>query len=203
MSSDVGMNITNAVHVLFQTYENIDKLMRYCQNIAEEAGYKCMTPVPRFLRWKSDADFWGWGPRDFIMLFQRIDDELLDNGWHDSAVYGMQITLYYNPADELEPGIYPIKYNYKDIKSWSAGYSPADYKFFDEPSWLEDKFKIEERGDYTVTFPKTEQISQRYFGITSLIYKNFELMSVTSDNVKEIVFGSFDELANYNVESGK
>ncbi|MBR1397728.1 MAG: hypothetical protein IJ563_09385 [Selenomonadaceae bacterium] len=200
MSSDAGMNITNAVHVLFQTYENIDKLMRYCQNIAEESGYKCMTPTPRFLRWKSDADFWGWGPRDFIMIFQRIDDELLENGWHDGAVYGVQITLFDDPDDNLPPGVYPIKYNYNDIKSWKAGCSPADHWLFDNPSWLDSKFNIEERGEYTVTFPKDEQASQSYRGIQSLIYKSFELMSVTSENVKDIVFGSFDELKNYNLE---
>ena len=134
------------------------------------------------------------------MLFQSVDDELLDNGWRDGAIYGLQITLFDAPEDKWPPGIYPIKYNYKNIKSWKAGVSPADHWLFDDPSWLDSKFNIEERGEYTVTFPKDEQASQSYRGIQSLIYKSFELMSVTSENVKDIVFGSFDELKNYNLE---
>ena len=62
-------NISNAVQVLYKTYENVQKLMEYCKAIASENGYTCM--INRFLRWKSDNSYDGWLLNDFILLFQK------------------------------------------------------------------------------------------------------------------------------------
>ncbi|HBI02431.1 MAG TPA: hypothetical protein DDY49_00180, partial [Paenibacillaceae bacterium] len=76
-SDNIGANIRNAVKVLQQTYENINRLFNTMDTVGSEEGYLSITP--RFLRWKSDVEPSGWFIKDFIKLYQRDEDPELDN----------------------------------------------------------------------------------------------------------------------------
>ena len=65
-------NIRNAFKVVYKTYENIDKLIKYCKTICEDNGYVVCSN--KFLRWKSDNNFYGWAINNFILLFQDKED---------------------------------------------------------------------------------------------------------------------------------
>lgn len=64
----LGENIKSAFEVVLKTYENVDKLLRYCDLIAEDYGYEVVTD--KFLRYKSDSNYEGWFINSFIKLYQ-------------------------------------------------------------------------------------------------------------------------------------
>ena len=39
---NLSENIKNAFNVIDKTYENVDKLMRYCDSIANDCGYEAV-----------------------------------------------------------------------------------------------------------------------------------------------------------------
>ena len=90
---NLGENIFNAFEVVNKTHENVDKLIKYCRTMAEERKeFELMSP--KFLRYKSDVDYWGWNVRQMFLLFQDKQDELLENGWRDGPIYVLDILLY-------------------------------------------------------------------------------------------------------------
>jgi len=54
-----GENIKNALKVIYQTYDNVQKLMEYTKTIAEEKT-DYINSVPKFLRRKSDNATEAW-----------------------------------------------------------------------------------------------------------------------------------------------
>lgn len=191
---DSNKNIANAIQVLYKTYENVNKLMEYCKNIASDSGYACMTD--KFLRWKSDSDYSGWLVDDFILLFQKESDNLMDNQWHDGAIYVMEICLGDVDDQNILPTVYLSKFMYKDVRSWAEGCSVSNHWKFYWPLRSEDKFLIEEKGEYVYSSPKDTKASETYGGITQVIYDCVELTSINVNNVREKIFGTFDKLDN-------
>lgn len=185
-------NISNAVHVLYKTYENVNKLMEYCRTIASDAGYSCMNN--KFLRWKSDNEYKGWLVSDFIMLFQKDSDELLNNQWHNGAVYVMEIQLAADDDENVEPMVYLSKFAYKNIKSWSEGCSVSSHWVFYYPLCGEGEFLFEDKTEYVISWPKDQKISDKYWGLEKTIHLGVELTSINVNNVKEKIFGNFDRL---------
>lgn len=72
-------NIVKAFEIIDKTYENVEKLMKYCDSIADDKGYISISD--RFLRYKFDKDYEGWMTRIFVKLYQHQDDMLLENEW--------------------------------------------------------------------------------------------------------------------------
>ena len=184
-------NIHNAVSVLKNTYENIEKLMRYCQTIAEKNTDYCPA-VSKFLRYKSDNDYTGWMITEFFLLFQNKHDDKLENGWRDGALYVMEINL----EDEDIPIVFLSKFEYGDIGSWSAGCSPASYWAFYWPI-RSDEMTYEENADYSIAIPKAsmeQKIAKDYWGLKRVVTVEVPLTELASNNVKEKVFGSFKRM---------
>lgn len=193
-----GENISNAVHVLYKTYENVNKLMEYCKIIAGDAGYSCMNS--KFLRWKSDNEYKGWLVRDFILLFQKDSDELLDNQWHDGAVFVMEVQLADENDEQVEPMVYLSKFIYKDIKTWTEGCSVSSHWIFYWPLCNEREFLFEDTDDdCTISKPKDQKIADKYWGLEKTIHLGVELTTITVDNVKEKIFGNFDKLEGIEI----
>ena len=191
-------NIRNAFHVVYQTYENIHKLMDYCKTIAaEESNY--VSVVDKFLRYKSDNDFSGWFIQDFILLFQNKNDPELENEWRDGPVYVMEIELYdaeYELEEQMElPCIRLSKFEYSDIQDWAKGCSPANHWRFYYPLRNEEYMNIREEGDILYSTPKRQEDSDRYYwGVKKVTSNRVPLTEVTGENVVEKVFGVFDNL---------
>lgn len=189
-----GENIRNALQVLYKTYENIQKLIDYTKLVAQEKTDYCPA-VPKTLRWRSDNDPDGWLINDFILLFQNNTDSDCEsgNGWKNGPVYGMEISLGEKDNDIL-PKIYLSKYVYRDINSWSECCSPSNHWIFNWPLWDEGSMEFAEQDGYYTCIPKSNGYAERYWGLLKVICCEIDLMSVNSDNVKSMIFDSFDIL---------
>lgn len=188
---NLGENIQNAFIVVKKTYENVDKLMRFCDSIANDFGYDAITN--KFLRYKSDSYYGGWFIDSFIKLYQSKDNKVLENDWKDGPVYVMEINF------KDKPKVYLSKFEYDNISDWPKGVSPAEYWGFSKPINCEgNDFKeknINKREGYYVSEPK-KNVKDKYWGIKRVVYTNLDLFQLTSDSISEKVFGQFDQLTD-------
>ncbi|MDQ0896259.1 MULTISPECIES: hypothetical protein [unclassified Paenibacillus] len=113
---NTGENITNAVKVIQRTYENLSRMFKDLDEIANRAGF--VTITPRFLRYKSDNDITGWMVGGFIKLYQLKEDPEIpgSGGLHNGPIYGVDVTL----SDEgySFPTLTVVKYVYKTLTGW-------------------------------------------------------------------------------------
>ncbi|MGG3235635.1 hypothetical protein ABEP17_19615 [Priestia flexa] len=191
-------NIHNAFHVVYKSYENIQKLIDYCKTIGlEKSNY--INVVDKFLRYKSDNNLSGWFIHNFIMLFQDKNDAELDNGWRNGPIYVMEIELY-NPESKLEnivdlPCIRLSKFEYDNLQKWESGCSPSNHWRFYYPLRRNDIMNIQENGDYLHITTRDQEASNRhYWGVKKITSKRIPLTDITANNVVEKVFGTFDNL---------
>lgn len=190
-------NITNAMQVILKTYENVDKLMKYCKMVAfENTNYLVVEPSfkPKFLRWKSDADYKGWLTTDFIMLFQSKADEacLSGNKWRNGSVYVMEICLADNTV--RVPTVFLSRFIYMDISKWSAGISATKHRLFYEPIRNQELMDISEIDQLRKSVPKNEKSSANR-SVSKIYTLSAPLTKLTAENLQEEVFGAFDRLS--------
>lgn len=189
---NLAENIKNAFDVVRKTYENVDKLMKFCDSIANDCGYEAVTD--KFLRYKSDSYYGGWLIDSFIKLYQSKKDKVLENDWKDGPVFAMELNF------EDIPTVYLSKFEYDNISDWSKGVSPTEYWGFSEPidcqgsGFNERNLKGKDR--YYVSKPATENIKNKYWGIERVVYTTLDLLQLNSNNILEKVFGEFDKLRN-------
>lgn len=190
-------NIRNALHIVYKTYENVEKLMQYTKVVSREKTDYCAS-VEKFLRRKSDNDTTAWLLNDFILIFQNSKDHdcKSENGWKDAPVYVMEIYLGDEEyAEDDFPAIYLSKFEYADMNSWSEGCSPANHWVFYYPLRYSDYMNFSITDDLTIAIPKNEKASKTYWGLKKVTTKKLDLFEVTSGNLEEKIFGAFDELA--------
>jgi hypothetical protein len=181
---------------VFQTYENIQKLMDYCKTVApEQSNY--VNVIDKFLRYKSDNDPSGWFIKNFIVLFQRKNDIELENEWRDGPIYVMEIELYdqdlYKEAMESLPYIHLSKFEYDRMDEWGKGCSPTNHWRFYFPLRNGDLMDFQQDGDSFISTPKDQGESDRYYwGVKRVTSRRIPLTDVTADHVVEKIFGTFD-----------
>jgi hypothetical protein len=189
---NLGENIKNAFDVVRKTYENVDKLMKFCDSIANDCGYEAVTD--KFLRYKSDSYYGGWFIDSFIKLYQSKKDKVLENDWKNGPIFAMELNF------EDIPTVYLSKFEYDNISHWSKGVSPTEHWGFSEPidcqgSGFKEK-NLDKKGGYYVSEPETENVKSKYWGIKRVVYTTFDLLQLNSNNILEKVFGEFDTLRN-------
>ncbi|MFV8830221.1 hypothetical protein [Alkalihalobacterium sp. APHAB7] len=191
-------NIRNAFHVVYQTYENVQKLIEYCKAIGpEKSNYTAA--VDKILRYKSDNKVSGWFIQDFIILFQNKDHIELENGWREGPIYVMEIELF-NVNLELErmeglPCVRLSKFEYDSLLNWESGCSPSNHWRFYYPLRRNDIMNIQENGDDLHIIPRDQEESNRYYwGVKKITSKRIPLTDITADNTIEKVFNTFDKL---------
>jgi hypothetical protein len=189
---NLGENIKNAFDVVRKTYENVDKLMKFCDSIANDCGYEAVTD--KFLRYKSDSYYGGWFIDSFIKLYQSEKDKVLENDWKNGPVFVMELNF------EDIPTVYLSKFEYDNISDWSKGVSPTEHWGFSEPidcqgSGFKEK-NLDKKDGYYVSEPETENVQSKYWGIKRVVYTTFDLLQLNSNNILEKVFGEFDTLRN-------
>lgn len=189
-----GEKIFNAFALVNKTHEKVSQLMEYCKILAvEKKEYDLISP--KFLRYRSDVDYWGWNMTQMFLLFQDTQDELLESGWRNGPVYVLDILLY--DPDECfesnEPRLEMAKFEYEDIKNFSPGVSSASYDYFYHPLYNLDYDELE---DGTLIAEMPEEMSQRYWGVKRVVCKVSLLEDVNSENAYDIIFGAFKELKN-------
>ncbi|MGL4875337.1 MAG: hypothetical protein ACRC30_11875 [Clostridium sp.] len=180
-------NIKNAFTVVYETLENVKKLMECCDSIAEENGY-CVS-TPRFVRYNTDSNVDGWVYDKFFKAYQSIEDEELENGWRNGALYVLEINF------EDIPEYYISKFEYEDIKAWQGGISPASWEAFYVPTDVgDDRMEFTEIDDeYTMSISK-ENYKKNYWNLKRTIFKSKDLLELNSSNVNVNIFGEFDKL---------
>jgi hypothetical protein len=187
---NLSENLKKAFNVVHKTYENVDKLMKYCDYICSDCGYESL--MRYFLRYKSDIDVKGWFIRSFIKLYQSKDDELLDNGWRNGPVFVMEINF------ENMPVVYLSKFEYEDVSQLPKGVSSADHWKFSEPVTDQkndfDRQVLEGKEKIIVIRPKTEDVKARYGNVKRIIQTTVDLTELNSSSVSEKIFGQFDAL---------
>ena len=182
-------NIKNAFSVVYNTLENVKKLMEYCDKVAESNGYCSSTD--KFLRNNTDTNVDGWVYNKFFKIYQSIDDEALDNNWRNGPLYVLEINL------EEEPEYYVSKFEYEDIRGWSKGISPSSWWAFYFPTDIKDnRIEFTPLDEiYTEGVPKGSY-KKSYWGLNRTIFRSGNLLEINSNNVNSYIFNQFNILKN-------
>ena len=191
---NLGENIFNAFEVVNKTHENVSRLIDFCRVMTvERKEFDLMSP--KFLRYKSDTDYWGWNIRRMFLLFQDTQDKMLENEWRDGPIYVMEIVLYDPDAEEClgmnEPCVELAKFEYEDIKGFPPGVSPANYYYFSDPLYCSE-YNETEKGIFAADMP--EEIIQKCRGVKRVVCKILPLTDINNENAYEKIFGTFKEL---------
>lgn len=185
-------NIKNAFSVVYNTLENVKKLMEYCDKVAEDNGYYACTT--KFLRNNTDGSVDGWVYNKFFKIYQSMEDEGLENGWRNGPLYVLEINF------EKFPMYYVSKFEYEDIKGWRGGISPSDWWAFYFPTNISDsRIEFTQLDDmYTVGVPKGSY-KKSYWGLERTVFRSGDLVEINSDNVGINIFGEFNKLKEKNL----
>lgn len=189
---NLGENIHNAFEVVNKTHENVNNLIEFCKlMVNEKKEFDLMSP--KFLRYKSDSDYWGWNTTQMFLLFQDMQDEMLENGWRDGPIYVLEILLYdtYECFETIEPRLELAKFEYEDIESFLPGVSIGDYYAFKHPLYDLD---YEELEDGILVADMPEEFTQRYWGVKRVVCKVELLVDVNNENAYDKIFGVFKYL---------
>ncbi len=193
-SMNSGENIFNAFEVVNKTHENVQKFIEFCKKTAaERKEFDLMSP--KFLRYKSDSSYWGWNTTQMFLLFQDMQDELLENGWRDGPIYVLEILLYDPDGcfETKEPRLKMAKFEYEDIVNFESGISTTEYYAFTHPLY---DVGYEEIEDGILAAEMPEEITQKYWGVKRVVCKVSLLVDVSYENAYDMIFGTFKVLKN-------
>ena len=193
----IAENITNAVSVMFKTYQSIEKLMEATDRICKEEGFIAISPIsPKFLRWKSDQSASGWLTTSFIKAYQVQEAPSADViGGRNISIYGMEILLY--PETIIKISRFDFLDNGKTGKL-----STTDHWLFHWP--LKDEleqslFNISETEfegrTYWRSTAKLPETKQKYRDMEQAVFLKNSLVEIKASNLKERVFDEFRYLA--------
>ncbi|MDR1070766.1 MAG: hypothetical protein LBL37_08315 [Gracilibacteraceae bacterium] len=189
-----GKNISSAFEVVRQTYGNIYKLFSYIQEETDKRGdcdYKLLTPLPKFLRWKSDQYPDGWLINDFILLFQYVKNvEPLENGWRNGPVYVFEVNLL---EDYEEPTAVVARFDYHDMSTWLKDISPSEHWGFYEPLNKWEGLEFTDDGPNFSGIVSGDEA--KYWGLKSVRGHYFPLTDITAANAFDKIIGGFERLA--------
>lgn len=187
---NLGENIKNAFEVVRKTYENLYKLMSYLDSQSIEKGYE--PSIVRFLRYSSDSNYKGWVYNNFIKLYQfKGDGDDLQNKWKDGPIYAIEFSFTDYPKMIVS------KFNF-DIKKWGEGIGSDKVNYFSNPTNLKmkDEFnhvKLGKNNFYNKSVP-LNGVSELYWDLNYVIFKEFNLTDVNIDNANELTFGEFNKM---------
>ena len=202
----LGENITNAVYVLNKTYQGIEKLMDATDRISAEEGFTSVSPAsPRFLRWKSDQNAWGWFISSFIKVYQHQEAPRCASGTglRKDSIYGMEISL-----DSVAlPKIILSRTDYPDLEQANK-LSSSDHWRFHWPvqeGTKQIKFQISSEEfdgkSYKKSVPILPETKKNYWNIEKALFIEESLADIKSDNIKSKVFDGFRYLSRIQVEN--
>lgn len=182
-------NIKNAFEVVRKTYENLNKLMSFLDGESTEKGYK--PSIERFLRYSSDPDYKGWLYNNIVKLYQSLDDVELGNKWRNGPIYTVEFSF------QDYPKMIVSKFDF-NIKEWGPGMGAHRVNYFSNP--VNKDFKsdfnhivLEEFEGYRKSVPNNS-ISEKYWGLNYVIFREFSLTEVNLENANKLVFEEFDKM---------
>ena len=178
-------------------HRSVQEFISRCILLAEEKGEFEIVPMTgsnTFLRWSSDKNFNAWSYTDFIIIFQQCSDAKLLNGYHDGALYILEINF---DSDWFKiPTANIARYDYDNIeKNWTIGpISPSDHWIFYDPMY-NGVIEYPEYESGEMYCGEAKEPLSRYRGLKRVIGYEIPLVEITSENAYEKIFGTFKELA--------
>ena len=194
-STETSINIKNAFDVVRKTYTNVNKLFAAIDIEAKNNGLINIISGQRpFVRYKSDIDTGGWLINYFIKLYQRIDapaHSKIEEMKLDDSIYGITISF------ELEPKLIIARYSF-EIEKWNYCPPVSDDESCYWPIQINygDKYEFIRKNEFVKSIPKNEDIRQRHRLIRYAIFTEFDLVGITSKNLKNQVFEGLNKLPN-------
>ena len=196
-SNNIDTNIANAFGVIYATYENVEKLISYLQNLAlEQSSYVSCTDK-EYLRWNSEwKNTFSWANHSFILVFQHEGDVELESGRRDGPLFVIDIDLY----DYGEAKIEIAKLEYIDVNNLPSRFSTSDHWRLHNPlahyddDFIEYTEYLEEDAPYEGKVNDLANADKDYWGLRRVVGFSFPLSEITSENAYEKVFGGFDQL---------
>jgi len=195
---DVGVNINNAFKVVFDTYQNLKKLLDEMDSVAQEAGFfSLLRSSFGFLRWKSDVQSHGWFPTDFIKLYQMVSDpeHPTISDLRLAPVYAVEIAFLQGDR----PIVVAARLDYDfDMAGWESLPRTSDHGNFYWPLvGRESDFTEIPHPVYTIRQIQNHK-KKFYLGIDKVVLTRKDLVSVDSkDSIASVIFGTLLELAEF------
>jgi hypothetical protein len=186
--NNVMENISNAFEVVRKTHENIDKLLSEVDRQSNNNGY--FPIIEPFLRWKSDREYQGWLIDSFIKLYQKNSAIPCksENGLKEESIYGIEVSL------KKIPTVIVFRNTYNTLEHWGLPSVSQHWAFY--YPLHDDVFfpKIALGNNIYEATPINEKASSKYWGINKIILKKINLTSITSSNLKTLIFEEMDRL---------
>lgn len=182
-TNNISVNVKNAVTILRETYSNLTELFNEMDRVAEEEGFVSMTP--KFLRWRSDANYNGWLTSSFIKVYQYDDGASLPlEGLQEGPVYAVEVNL-----DDWEAGamICLLKYEF-DLSQWSRLPGVSEHWIFYHPLYEEKHFNHDYQNEiWSITI--NDDVKEKYWGFQQGKAKELLLHTInTTEDVRTNIF---------------
>ncbi len=191
-TNNLGQNITTAINVLYETYQNLNLMFSEMDIIAEEEGFVSLSP--KFLRWKSDSNTNGWLTNNFVKLYQLEDKSMMANVPDLREGYMFCVEIELGEEDVNYPLITLSKFTF-DYRSWSRLPGVSDHWIFHNPFRDESQFNIDEKEGLCTSKPH-QKTKKKYWGLQEAIGRSFPLLNVTSpETIRSGIFKGLLELS--------
>lgn len=185
--SNRGENITQALNILLETYENLELLFTDMDKEAEQTGF--VSHTERFLRWKSDANYDGWLTGSFIKLYQFEGEKYSERIGKllQGDMYAVDVNL-----KEIYPKIWLCRYRF-DYAVWRSMPATSDHWLFSYPfnPGYPELFKVEDASGNRFSIP-TAKARKTYWGLQGAVAVSLPLVAV--DSAQAIRTEIFDRL---------
>jgi len=193
-SINVGVNIANAFKVVYETYDNVQKMMSFLVGHAEKNGYICCCDNP--LTWstqsKLNSSIYGWAYGRFVLVFRRAKDKMLAESQYEGegSLFICDVNLGYFDKDvEEEAMVYLARFDY----SKSVWPKPNRLWLYDQPIHWKEVTTFENKGKYSFG---TRAGKDDYYSLKHVIKCSVPLIEITREKVEEKIFEEFNLLAS-------
>jgi hypothetical protein len=186
----IQANIGAAFEVVRQTYFNLEKFFRQLDEAAGKAHYTTLVQSkPGFLRWKSDADPWGWQLSNFIKLYRHKSNGEPSSEAPSAApqILGIEVDL-----QKLEgPVLRTIRYEYEANRVIEENIAVSLHWQYYWPMRSTGDFTINELGQEGIStaVPKNDAAKTKYRGLVKVSWKTCDLVGITQHDVEGLVRG--------------
>lgn len=183
---ELETNIVNAFKIVEQCHKSADLLIKALQqDTSRRNTYKLYKNG--FLRWNSDNDYKSWCYSSFILLYQKSGRSMDKNAL--PSLYSVQIDFSSYEA----PKLIVTKMFYSALPE---NISKSHHDKFYFPAYLYSQSFEFSRLDngVIISHPKSDRISESYWGLKKAFILSLELVEITADNYKKKIFGAMEEL---------
>ncbi|MCG6154021.1 hypothetical protein [Leptospira bandrabouensis] len=191
-------NIMNAFEIVEKTYHNSLKLLNEIENKLTNSEFISITPN-KYLRYRSDVDFYGILIKSLIKLFQKQNDpvHIKNENLRNGPIYGIEI----NFGNYTVPKLILSSYSFNNIEA-NFSYLPslAEHWLYFNSTHNKDSFEFVNYSDLNqiISTPKTAKISKTYYSLKKVTFTELDLLNFTSSEDLETISEILNNLTTEN-----